>query len=317
MGLKVKGFGLSCMVFLLSVASFSAAVDSRLVEATEKGDKEAVRSLLKQHADVNSPQADGATALAWAAHWDDLETADLLIRAGANVNAANDYGITPLLLACTNGSAAMVEKLLAAQANPNAASWAGETVLMRCARTGNLDAVKSLLARGADVRAKETQHAHTALMWAVAAKHPEVARVLLEHGADVNARSSTGFTPLLFAAQQGDMECVRILLPHITPNVWNASWTLASSWAFNGMITFGSGKHSKNVCWSSSKQASIPSLSANAASKAGNGGFESQNCSCISSLNSRRLACPEIFASSSTPFNRSLICFPLIRDAQF
>ena len=69
--------------------------------------------------DVNVSQADGATALMWAAHWDDLRTADLLIRAGANVNAANDLGVTALSLACTNGSAVMVERLLKAGADWN------------------------------------------------------------------------------------------------------------------------------------------------------------------------------------------------------
>src|SRR5258708_1363036 len=83
----------------------------RLEQAVKNKDMESVHSLLKQHVDVNTPEADGATALAWAAHWNDLETADLLIRAGANVNAANEYGVTPLWEACNNGSAAMVEKL--------------------------------------------------------------------------------------------------------------------------------------------------------------------------------------------------------------
>src|ERR1700719_1938944 len=97
---------------LLSVVSFAAGGgDLRLAEAVQKGDREAVRSLLKQRADVNAAQADGATALSWAVHRDDLETAGLLIQAGANVNAANDYGVPPLSLACGNGNASMVEKL--------------------------------------------------------------------------------------------------------------------------------------------------------------------------------------------------------------
>src|SRR5258708_839613 len=138
------------MIPLLSVAGLAAASgDLRLVEAVENRDQTAVRSLLKQHVDVNAAEPDGATALAWASHWDDLETAELLIRAGANVNAANEYGVTPLSLACTNGSAAMVERLLKAAADPNAAKWRGETALMTCARTGNVDAVKSLLPHGA------------------------------------------------------------------------------------------------------------------------------------------------------------------------
>lgn len=214
MGIRVKGLYSSWMVVpLLAVASLAApSGDLRLVEAVRKGDREVVRSLIAEAADVNAAQPDGATALAWAAHSNDLETAELLIRAGADVNAANDYGVTPLSLACTNGSAAMVNKLLTAKANPNAALSAGETVLMTCARTGNVDAVKALLAHGADVNAKETRSGQTALMWAVAEKHPQVARALIEQGADVHARSKGGFTPLLLAARHGDLDSARILL---------------------------------------------------------------------------------------------------------
>ncbi|MCH8268644.1 MAG: ankyrin repeat domain-containing protein [Acidobacteria bacterium] len=259
MGIRVKSLGLWWLavltlvlpVVLLSVASLAAGGDLRLVEAVQQGDQQAVRALLAEQADVNTPQPDGATALAWATHRDDLETAELLIRAGADVNAANDHGVTPLSLACTNRNAAMAGKLLDAGADPNVSLWTGETVLMTCASAGSTEAVKLLLARGADVNAKETQKGQTALMWAVAGKHSEVARALVEHGADIHAhskihritrepftipctpedpcltggtsgvnygpsihfRSSTGgFTPLLFAAQQGDLDSARILL---------------------------------------------------------------------------------------------------------
>ena len=212
MACKVKGLGGWWMAVLLSVGSLAAAGDLRLVEAVEERDQEAVHSLLRERADVNAAQADGATALHWAAHWDDPETAELLIRAGADVNAANDYGVTPLWLACTNGNAAIAGKLLEAGANPNAALPTGETVLMMCARAGNAEAVNALLVHGADVNAAETRRGQTALMRAVAQKQPEAAKTLIEHGADVHARSNGGFTSLLFAAQQGDLESARILL---------------------------------------------------------------------------------------------------------
>jgi len=214
MSVKVKLLVLTgwWMIYLLSVASFVAASgDLRLVEAVKMGDKEAVRSLLKEKTDVNTPQPDGATALHWAAHRDDLETAELLIRAGAKVDAADDYGVTPIFLACTNGNAAMVERVLKAGANANAALRTGQTALMTCARTGNADAVKSLLAHGADVNAQEPQ-GQTALMVAVSQKNPQAARTLIEHGADVRARSKGGFTPLLFAARVGDVDSARILV---------------------------------------------------------------------------------------------------------
>ncbi|MEE9163144.1 MAG: ankyrin repeat domain-containing protein [Candidatus Neomarinimicrobiota bacterium] len=200
-------------LLLLSLANLGATSnDIQLVEAVERGDRETLRSLLEQQADVNAPQADGTTALHWAAHRDDLETAKLLISAGADLDAANHYGVTPLSLACTNGNAAMVERLLKAGANANAVQQTGETAIMTASRSGNVEVVKLLLAHGADVNGQETRRGQTALMWAVEQNHPSVARTLIENGADVHARSRSGFTPLLFAAQQGDRESVQTLL---------------------------------------------------------------------------------------------------------
>ena len=192
--------------------ALAAAAGAPLADAEAKQDKAALATLLKQKADVNAKQPDGATALHWAAHWDDIATADLLLRAGANVNAANDYGATPLSLACMNGNAAMVEKLLAAGANPNVALPSGETPLMRCARTGSTAAVKALLARKADVDAADKDQSQTALMWAVAEKHADTAQALIQGGADVKAHSSGGFSPLLFAARVGDVESGKVLV---------------------------------------------------------------------------------------------------------
>ena len=213
MDLTSKTWVFSAIAFLLSATGFAAPADDlRLVDAVKNRDGAAARSLIEQHVNVNAAQPDGTTALAWAANRDDLETAELLIRAGANANKANDYGVTPLSLACTNRSAPMVERLLKAGADPNPALWTGETPLMVCARTGNVETVKLLLSRGADPNAKESQQGQTALMRAVAEKHPEIARALIERGADIRARSKGGFTPLLFASQQGDLASARILL---------------------------------------------------------------------------------------------------------
>src|SRR5712671_1217111 len=84
----------------------SIASGARLAEAVETRDRATVRALLKQHVDVNAPQADGMTALHWAAYLEDFETAKLLAKTGANVKGTNGYGVTPLSLACLNGNAA-------------------------------------------------------------------------------------------------------------------------------------------------------------------------------------------------------------------
>src|SRR5579864_8798231 len=157
---------------LLAILAISGyASDAPVADAAQKGETALVRSLSTQKADVNSPQADGSTALHWIVRADDLETADLLIRAGASVTAANRRGITPLDLACVNGSAAMIRKLLDAGANPNATHADGQTPLMTAARTGNPDAVRVLLDKGAAVNAKDTIAQQTALMFAITENH--------------------------------------------------------------------------------------------------------------------------------------------------
>jgi ankyrin repeat protein len=211
---KGKPSGLAALLIALLMVAGAAAAggDPRLVEATRNQDQPRVRALLTQHVDVNVRSDDGSTALLWAAHWNDVATADLLIRAGADANAANDFRITPLSLACTNGSAALVQLLLKAGANPNTPIATGETPIMTCASGGSTEAVRALIARGADVNAKEPSENQTALMWAAADHHPNVVQVLIERGADLQAHTRKGFTPLHFAAREGDLESARLLL---------------------------------------------------------------------------------------------------------
>jgi ankyrin repeat protein len=235
-------------VLILSISLNGLAADeARLADAAMRSDREAIRSLLQQKADVNAPQPDGTTALHWAVRQNDLETTRLLIRSGAKVDTATRYGVTPLYLAAVNGNAAMLTALLDAGANANSANPGGETTLMTAARTGKVDAVKLLLDRGAAVNAKESVREQTALMWAVLENHPEVVKLLLANGADINGQTkveipdgitgvpvatsgdigahgpgvyrpravptpSGAMTPLLFAAREGNLEMTRLLL---------------------------------------------------------------------------------------------------------
>ncbi len=200
------------LAMLLAASSPAASIKSPLADAAEKSDRTAIRTLLKQHADVNASQADGMAALHWAAHLDDLETARLLVKADADVKATNNFGVTPLSLACENGNTELVELLLTAGADANTTLRGGETVLMTAARTGKLGPVKALLARGAKVDAKE-KRGQTALMWAAAEGHAPVVELLLKAGADFRtALPDSGFTPLFFAAREGRAEVVRVLL---------------------------------------------------------------------------------------------------------
>ena len=110
----------------------------------------------------------------------------------------------------------------------------GETPLMTAARSGDLQTVERLLEYSADVNAAEHERGQTALMWAVAQQHGDVARLLIESDADLHARTNVwyqlentagntnpsgnfrmahgGSTPLLFAARNGDVETARVLV---------------------------------------------------------------------------------------------------------
>ncbi len=189
-----------------------AAEDAPLADAAERRDRGAVRALLAESAVVDARQPDGATALHWAAHWNDVETARLLIAGGADVNAVNDLGVRPLALAALNASAEMADTLLRAGADPAAMRPGGETVLMTAARTGNPDLVRSLVAAGAAVRGTAHFRAQTPLMWAASEGHAAVAQLLIEAGADVHPRSVHGTTALLLAARNGDVETACVLV---------------------------------------------------------------------------------------------------------
>ncbi len=200
------------LILCLGLSSTATAQGDRLVELAKRQDRAGVRALVASRADVNVAQGDGATALHWAAHWDDAEMAGLLVRAGARVDAANDFGVTPLLLASSNGRPGMIALLLEAGADPNLAAAIGEVPLMTAARAGSLEAVDALLDRGAEVNYKAPGHGQSALMWAISERHSSVAKLLVERGADIRARSTAGYTPLLFAARVGDLESAKTLV---------------------------------------------------------------------------------------------------------
>ena len=232
-------------VLLLACLPAAAAVNCEVADAAMQHNLDSVRALLAKKADVNAPQADGTTALHWAAHWDDSEMAGLLIRSGANVQAANRDGATPLFLATENGSAPMIEMLVKAGSDVNAPVLPhGETALMMAARSGHVDAVKILLDHGAQLNTQDTLRGTTALMWASEQGHAAVVRLLLDRGADFRIQSAAltppgrrglgfansnvvfgssgrakpkvptkgGLTALLLAVRQGSLDSVQALV---------------------------------------------------------------------------------------------------------
>jgi ankyrin repeat protein len=183
------------------------ALSSPLIDAVKQQDVTAVRELLQKRADVNLPSGDGATALHWAVYGDNGALVELLIAAGAKVNVANDLAVTPLHLASAAGNPEIVTRLLEKGADPNAESETGVTPLMEAARSGNVAAVRALITSGAKVNVSERDRHQTALMWAVARRHPAVVQLLLEHDADVHAR--TRVRPLRVMLDQGPRRAVK------------------------------------------------------------------------------------------------------------
>jgi ankyrin repeat protein len=197
--------------------------DVRVVSAARQQNAAAIRTLVKLKADVNAPDAEGMTALHWAAHWNDLDTVRLLLAAGAKAAAPNRYGVTALHEAATLGNAVMVNVLLRAGADHGASYGDGETPLMLAARSGSVESVALLIESGAAVNHAETFRGQTALMLAAVENHAAVVRELIAAGAAVNGRTveytfqkltggaggiihdrpQGGITALMLAARQG------------------------------------------------------------------------------------------------------------------
>ena len=200
------------LCLLVSSARPSNAAEATLADAAEAEDWALLQTLLDSgNADTNATQADGVTALHWAAWHDRADVAKHLLQRGAKADVENRYGIRPLMLACENTNGELVEVLLAKGADANAVQPGGETPLMTASRTGSVLAVTALLAHKADINAKQ-RTGQTAIMWAAAEGHADVVSLLIEHGADVRTPLKSGFTPLFLAAREGRTGVVDVLL---------------------------------------------------------------------------------------------------------
>ena len=222
------------LVAVLAFASFgtaAAAAGQTLLEAAEAGNRTAALAALEAGGHVDARAPDGTTALIWAAYNGDAELAERLLAAGADPDAQNEFGTSALTEAAIAGYTDVIAALLKGGATADLANPEGETPLMAIARTGNVEAATLLLDAGADVNAIELWGRQSALMWAAAQQQPEMIGFLISRGADVDARGAVrnwerkvikeprpkdmnqgGFTPLLYAAREGCIECARELV---------------------------------------------------------------------------------------------------------
>jgi ankyrin repeat protein len=210
-----------------------------LIDAAKANDSAGALALIKDKADVNAAESDGTTPLHYAVFHDDAALVDSLLKAGAKASAANKYGSTPLLEAAVRGNPLVIEKLVKAGADVNAGNGDGQTALLILSRTSNVEAAKFLISHGANVNVTEHWHDQTPLIWAAAESQPAMVKLLLDHGAKVDTHSRLnhwarmvtaepraqmrevgGLTALLYAARQGCLECVKLLVAaHADPNL--------------------------------------------------------------------------------------------------
>jgi ankyrin repeat protein len=155
------------------------------------------------------------TSVVAAAEARDADAVRALLQQGADVNAAQGDGMTALHWAALNGDVDLASMLLYAGGNPGATTRLGAyTPLHLACRDGRAAMVKLLVDRGADVAARTTTGA-TPLMLAARAGQADAVRVLLDRGADPNAKESAyGQTALMFAAAFDRSGVVTLLLAH-------------------------------------------------------------------------------------------------------
>ena len=120
-------------------------------------------------------------------------------------------GPKALVAAAAKGDNVTVKDLLAKGAKPGRPEAEGTTPLMAAAQHGHADVARTLVDAGADVNAKRegTQRGRTALIDAAWSGRTEIVRLLLAKRADPNAKAETGATALTGAARQGYTEIVR------------------------------------------------------------------------------------------------------------
>jgi ankyrin repeat protein len=162
--------------------------------------------------------ARGQTPLWWAANHGHLPTARRLLREGAEVNTPDHHGSTPLVQAATSGHLAMVRFLVEHGADLNARIYDGRTALNLATTNGRAAVVEYLLGVGCDPN--EPGAGFTPLMVAADHNFYALAKLLIRAGADVNATHPgkgsyvglRGWTPLVFAVKSGLVRMTKLLI---------------------------------------------------------------------------------------------------------
>lgn len=195
-----------------------------IVACHEFGTAEVVKELIAHGAKVEIKNGEGADAVLAAARTGDVEVLRLLLKHGADPNSTSRTpysaaAVSALMHAAHFGHLECVKLLLELGADPHFASEAGNA-LHSATFTGRKEIAKVLLDRGVNVNALgkrltsfRNDPGMTPLMYAAMSERndPTLAQMLIDRGADVNARSASGETPLGIALQRGETKIVAAL----------------------------------------------------------------------------------------------------------
>ena len=174
-----------------------------------------VKLLLKRDADVDVQDNCGRTVLIFALIRGHLDIAKLLLQHNADPNIHDNSGMTPLIFATISGHLNMVKLLLQHGADPDAVYDRGMTALAAAVNHNHIDIVNELLQQGADpnLYGIYIDNVPCAPLYFVTSK--EIAKLLLDNGADVNMQDRMwGRTALIYAAKRGDLETVELYLQY-------------------------------------------------------------------------------------------------------
>ena len=206
----------------------SAKIRMAVSKAIRAGDAKVLATVLAEHRlQVNSVlRAGGYTVLHDAVVEGPPKIVEYLLTHGAEVNVANEYGDTPLDEATAFDKTETITLLQQAgathgkgfriKAAPTATGGHTPTNtlnadLRTAAREGNTGTVELLLDRGANIEAKD-RWGQTPLLLAAWRGNTETVELLLDRGANIEAKDIRGLTPLLLAAKEGNTETVELLL---------------------------------------------------------------------------------------------------------
>ena len=155
--IRIVVYGVFAIILVISLNAF-ATPNENLLEATEKGNIEDVRSALKNGADVNAQYDSGVTALMIAARTGRLEIVEGLLDHKADVNATARGGFTALIYATSAGYTKIVQRLLEKEADIYAQTPRGQTALILATQKGYTDIVRLLQEKEALLKENTDKH---------------------------------------------------------------------------------------------------------------------------------------------------------------